>query len=73
MLVTGATGFIGFHLCKKLIECGSNVLGIDNLSNYYDVNLKINRLKQLTGMENFRFLKIDLSEKKAIEENCSWY
>src|SRR3972149_10764233 len=67
ILVTGATGFIGFHLCKRLIECGGNVLGVDNLSNYYDVNLKIDRLKQLTEMKNFRFLKTDISEKEAME------
>lgn len=67
ILVTGATGFIGFHLCKRLIECGDNVLGVDNLSNYYDVNLKIDRLKQLTEMKNFRFLKTDISEKEAME------
>lgn len=67
ILVTGATGFIGFHLCKRLIECGDNVLGVDNLNNYYDVNLKIDRLKLLTEMKNFRFLKTDISEKEAME------
>ena len=68
ILVTGAAGFIGFHLCKKLIENKSKVIGLDNLNNYYDVNLKKNRIKQLelisshTGA-NFKFIKGDLSNK----------
>ena len=47
ILVTGAAGFIGFHLCKKLIENKVEVIGFDNMNNYYDVNLKSNRLKEL--------------------------
>ena len=47
ILVTGAAGFIGFHLCEKLLEDKHQVLGIDNINNYYDVNLKKNRLKNL--------------------------
>ena len=47
ILVTGAAGFIGFHLCEKLLENNHQVLGIDNINNYYDVNLKKNRLKNL--------------------------
>ena len=47
ILVTGAAGFIGFHLCQKLLEENHTVLGIDNINNYYDVNLKKNRLKNL--------------------------
>jgi len=66
ILVTGAAGFIGFYLCKSLIEHDSEIVGIDNLNDYYDVNLKLNRLKQLEGKKNFRFLKLDLSDKKAI-------
>lgn len=66
ILVTGAAGFIGFHLCKKLIERGDDVTGIDNINNYYDVNLKLNRLKQLEGRKNFRFIKMDLSDKDSI-------
>ena len=46
-LVTGAAGFIGFHLCKRLIYNGDKVIGIDNLNTYYDVNLKKERLKEL--------------------------
>ena len=47
ILVTGSAGFIGFHLCKKLIENNVEVIGFDNMNNYYDVNLKSNRLKEL--------------------------
>jgi UDP-glucuronate 4-epimerase len=43
ILVTGCAGFIGFHLCKRLVELGCEVVGIDNLNDYYDVNLKIKR------------------------------
>ena len=45
ILVTGAAGFIGFHLCKKLIEKKIEVIGFDNMNNYYDKNLKYNRIK----------------------------
>ena len=47
ILVTGTAGFIGFHLAKKLLERGDEVVGIDNINNYYDVNLKYGRLKEL--------------------------
>ena len=47
IFVTGAAGFIGFHLCKKLIDNGEYVIGYDNLNNYYDVNLKLSRINQL--------------------------
>jgi len=47
ILVTGAAGFIGYHLCKSLIEDGYEVLGVDNINDYYDVNLKYARLKEL--------------------------
>ena len=73
ILVTGAAGFIGFHLCKKLIENKSEVVGLDNLNNYYDVNLKKNRIKQLelissqTGA-NFKFIKGDLSNKDDLKK-----
>ena len=45
ILVTGAVGFIGFHVCMKLIKSGGIIIGLDNINNYYDVNLKNNRLK----------------------------
>ena len=65
-LVTGAAGFIGYHVAKRLVERGDHVIGLDNLNDYYDVNLKQARLSQLTPLENFRFLKMDLSDKEGI-------
>ena len=47
ILVSGSAGFIGFHLCKKLIEKKFEVVGFDNMNNYYDINLKSNRIKEL--------------------------
>lgn len=68
ILVTGAAGFIGFHLCKYLIERGENVIGIDNLNDYYDVTLKQARLAQLENQKNFQFYKLDIADRKAIAE-----
>lgn len=65
ILVTGAAGFIGFHLCRRLLEAGFSVTGIDNLNDYYDVNLKIARLAQLEGKTNFRFEKISLEDREG--------
>ena len=67
VLVTGAAGFIGFHLSRRLLKDGYHVTGIDNLSPYYDVKLKEARLERLTPFENFSFYKIDLSDKKSLE------
>ncbi|MCB1827178.1 MAG: NAD-dependent epimerase [Coxiellaceae bacterium] len=67
ILVTGAAGFIGFHLSKRLAERGDDVIGIDNLNDYYDVNLKLDRLKQLDGHSNFEFQKIDIADGEAIK------
>ena len=67
VLVTGAAGFIGFHLCKRLLERGEEVIGIDNLNNYYDVNLKLARLKQIEGHNNFQFIKLDIANREEIE------
>ena len=68
VLVTGAAGFIGFHLCKKLLEDGLDVVGIDNLNEYYDVTLKQNRLKLLEAYPTFRFFRTDLKDKKELDE-----
>ena len=67
ILVTGAAGFIGFHLSKRLCREGYRVTGIDNISNYYDINLKNARLAQLDKEDLYSFLKIDLSEKKVLD------
>jgi len=68
ILVTGAAGFIGFHLCEKLLEDKHQVLGIDNINNYYDVKLKKNRLKILLGKKNFKFKKIDISNTNFVKK-----
>ncbi len=60
ILVTGSAGFIGFHLCKKLLEEGFDVIGVDNLNDYYDVQLKIDRNKELEKNKNFKFIKMDI-------------
>ena len=67
-LVTGAAGFIGFHLCLKLLNNGHSVYGIDNLNNYYDVNLKKNRLKHLLQNKSFKFKKIDISDNNFVKK-----
>lgn len=67
VLVTGAAGFIGFHLTRKLIDQGFEVIGIDNMNDYYDVGLKEDRLKELEVLEGFTFMKIDLKEKEKID------
>jgi UDP-glucuronate 4-epimerase len=66
ILVTGSAGFIGFFLCKKLLDKGYQVVGIDNLNDYYDVNLKKERLSMLEGSSGFKFLKLDLADKEGI-------
>jgi len=66
ILVTGAAGFIGFHLSRVLLERGDSVVGIDNLNDYYDVNLKQERLRQLKKFEQFRFVQCSLEDRDAI-------
>jgi len=68
ILITGAAGFIGSHLSKKLCDLGFNVVGIDNLNNYYDVNLKHSRLRVLEGNPNFKFHKIDLIDREDLNQ-----
>ncbi|EQA54961.1 NAD-dependent epimerase [Leptospira kmetyi] len=82
LLVTGAAGFIGYHTVRKMIQAGHEVVGLDNLNDYYDVNLKLARLNELgidiqvVGVEkeiksrknkNFRFIKADLSDQQKME------
>ncbi|WP_253200388.1 NAD-dependent epimerase [Clostridium sp. CF012] len=68
VLITGAAGFIGFHLSALLIGKDYQVMGIDNMNDYYDVALKEGRLALLKKHENFSFYKIDLKDKEAIDD-----
>ncbi|SFQ27175.1 UDP-glucuronate 4-epimerase [Desemzia incerta] len=68
VLVTGAAGFIGYHLSKQLINEGYEIIGIDNLNDYYDVNLKHSRLNKIKNEELFTFIEMDISNKKKIED-----
>jgi UDP-glucuronate 4-epimerase len=67
ILVTGAAGFIGFHTAQKLLARGDEVVGLDNLNEYYDVSLKHARLAILQKHPNFRFAKIDLADKESMD------
>ncbi len=66
LLVTGAAGFIGFHLCKHLLEQGHSVVGLDNLNTYYSVALKQARLHELEGLPRFRFVHADIADAEAL-------
>ena len=67
-LVTGAAGFIGYFTARKLIERGDEVIGLDNLNDYYDVSLKLARLKQIGANPRFRFVKVDVANRAAMDE-----
>ena len=71
ILVTGAAGFLGFHLCKKLLLDGYYVIGIDNINSYYDINLKKSRLKNIErnlnkNSDSWNFYKTDLTNKENL-------
>lgn len=68
ILVTGAAGFIGFFLCKQLLDQGEEVIGLDNLNDYYDVTLKQARLAQLTDKNNFLFYQLDLADRQGMAQ-----
>jgi len=68
ILVTGAAGFIGFHLVRRLLDQGDQVMGLDNLNEYYDVRLKEARLHLLEAHPAFRFVRISLADRPAIEK-----
>jgi UDP-glucuronate 4-epimerase len=64
-LVTGAAGFIGYHVCQRLLARGESVVGVDNLNEYYDVSLKLARLELLSASEQFSFQKFDLAQREG--------
>jgi len=68
VLVTGAAGFIGFHLAGRLLKDGCQVIGVDNMNDYYDVSLKKDRLSILNGHKGFSFFQTDLSDQKGLEK-----
>lgn len=65
-LITGAAGFIGFYLSKRLLEEGCKVIGVDNINDYYDKNLKYERLEKLKPFNKFTFIKEDISKKEDV-------
>ena len=73
ILVTGAAGFIGFYLSKRLLERGETVVGVDNINDYYDTKLKDARLDILADFDKFTFIKGDLSDKTAIDKVFAEY
>lgn len=68
ILVTGAAGFIGYHTCTRLLASGYEVVGIDNLNDYYDVTLKEARLARLQDQRNYSFLRLDLADRPRMEQ-----
>ena len=70
VLVTGAAGFIGYHVAAALLARGESVVGVDMLNEYYDVTLKEARLAKLTAQAGFSFLRIDLAERGALRAAC---
>jgi UDP-glucuronate 4-epimerase len=73
ILVTGAGGFIGYHTCQRLLERGDDVVGLDNLNDYYPVQLKLDRLSRLTPHPRFRFEKLCLSDRDGIPRLFATY
>jgi len=69
ILITGAAGFIGYHLCKSLLKDGYEILGIDNLNDYYDTNLKQARLAQLKHFNSFTFNKVDIADRESLTKS----
>ena len=68
VLITGAAGFIGMHVAIRLLERGDEVVGVDNINDYYDVKLKHDRLERLKPYKNFRFIKLDIADRPVMEE-----
>ena len=67
-LVTGAAGFIGFHVAERLLAAGHQVTGLDNLNDYYDVNLKLSRLALLQAHSAFHFVKGELADRTMMAD-----
>ena len=67
ILVTGSAGFIGFSFCKYLLENKIKIIGVDNLNNYYDPKLKMERLKILKKYNSFKFYKIDICSREKLK------
>ena len=72
-LITGAAGFIGFHISLKLLRTNNTVIGVDNINNYYDQKIKHNRVKILKQFPKFKFFKIDLNNRKHFSKNINKY
>jgi UDP-glucuronate 4-epimerase len=68
ILVTGAAGFIGFHVANRLLDRDEHVIGLDNINDYYDVRLKEARLAQLKARERFNFVKLDLADRQGMRD-----
>lgn len=73
LFITGSAGFIGYFFTKKLLDQGYEVVGLDNLNDYYDVNLKQSRLEKLKPYENFTFIKGDISDKETVDQLFAEY
>ena len=68
VFVTGAAGFIGYHMCEALLARGESVIGLDNMNTYYDMALKEARLARLQGQAGFRFIRADICDKEALKQ-----
>ena len=68
ILVTGAAGFIGYHVAERLLARGDQVVGLDSLNDYYDPALKRARLRRLDGLPGFRFVQLDLADRAGMAE-----
>ena len=70
-LITGAAGFIGFHTCSQLLKQGHEILGVDNLNDYYEVSVKKSRLNLLKADPKFTFFKLDISNYSKLQKEFS--